>query len=319
MKLTFYFLLIIISFSSCLPDKPTQQNTVEHTPVLSSENQTNKTNVLKTGSDETSSVEPTQDNTTQNKKTAKLGTWKLSKTFDKPNIKASSVELWRNKTILVDREKDSIHIINLEDDNVTQSLYVSEPMYVKHSKGRLMIPSLGDKTIYVFRGKELYPLESFTELEGPVAVDAFSINHYMMLDQIKGQFIYKNEEVERIIGKGVLSNPTNFIIHEMSTFYILDNGNKLVRVFNDKGDELFSFGQEQSFDNITGITSDETRIFVSDFDKGTIYVYDFDGQYLGALTENINSPIDLEIRDGILYVANQNGSDLVSISELPED
>jgi len=265
--------------------------------------------------DDTGQIERSTDQNTD----VKLGNWELLRTVERPGITAISIAAWLKYAIIADNKKDSAFIINHKEDFNFDSLQVPDPKYITVSKSRLLLPSIDEGVVYVFRGNDLYPLETFTDLAGPVAAHAYSLRHYMMLDQVKAQLIFKKEGIENVIGGGILEDPINFEVVDTSTFYILDNGNKSVHVFNENGDQLFNFGQDQNFENATGITSDSNRIFVSDFDKAVIYIYTHQGVYLGKIDEHINNPSDLDWKDNVLYIANQNGPEIVLLRETDPD
>lgn len=319
MKLNILVIAIAILVCSCLADKPAE-NSVPNTI------QNSNSSVISSDPNITP-VEPQVQrpiNTGQSEKAVK-GSWELSKTIVREGFTATSIQAWLKYVIITDNKKDSAYVINVEDGMNFDSLAPPSPMYVTVSKNRLLIPSYKEQKVNIFRGNEIYPLECYTDLAGPTAVMAFTISHYMMLDKDNSRLVYKRDDIERFIGKrgsgkGELLNPTNFEAIDSTKFYILDNGNKRVQVFDDFGESLFEFGKEQNFQNITGITSDEKRIFVSDFDKGVIYVYSHDGNYLGLIDEHINNPSDLDMKGNVLFIANQNGPEIVMLIEGdPED
>lgn len=257
---------------------------------------------------------------------AELGQWELLRTLERPGVTAKGIASWLEYTIITDAEKDSAFVIDHVKDLNFDSLTVSNPMYVTVAKSRMLLPSYRGKVVNMFRGddKDIRPLPSWAKLEGPIAVMGYRIDHYVILDQIQACLFLKRGERELKIGAegsgvGELKMPTNFEVVDTSTFYVLDNGNKRVQVFNEDGQALFNFGQEQNFENVTGITSDDSRIFVSDFDKGMIYVYDHKGKFLGEINGFFNNPSDLDKKDNVLYVANQNGPEIVLISEVNLD
>jgi len=269
---------------SCIPDKP-----VENADT----NSTTATSVPSTQKNTQSGLIKTDPNVE-----IMRGAWELSKEIEIEGFTAKSIQAWLKYAIVTDYSKDSAYVINIKDGIKFDSLAPSSPMYITVSKTRLLIPSYEDKEV---------------------------IDHYMMLDKDNSRLVYKRGEIERFIGKkgsgkGELLHPTNFEVIDSTKFYILDNGNNRVQVFDDFGESLFEFGQEQNFQNVTGITSDATRIFISDFDKGVIYVYSHSGKYLGLIDQHINNPSDLDIKGNVLYIANQNGPEIILLAEGdPED
>ena len=177
-------------------------------------------------------------------------------------------------------------------------------------------------SVFVFRGNANNPLNVFEELDGPTAIDAFNIDYFAILDQKNHRMIYRKRLDQRIIGEegsgiGQLNFPTNFELLNESKAYILDAGNKRVQVFDvSTGKALFEFGKAENFDWVTGITIDDTRVFVSDLNKGVIYVYDHDGDYIDQINELINNPSEIEMNEGHLYIANQNGPEIIILKEV---
>ena len=256
--------------------------------------------------------------------TTDAGSWELLTEIDKPGFVANSIQAWLKYAIISDSNKDSIYVVNTSTEENFDSLAPPNPMYLTVASTRLLMPSYENKSVNVFRGSEIYPLECFFDLEGPMAVMAYKIDHYMVLDREAAQLVYKRGEIERLIGDGSkgskLIDPVNFEAVDSTQFYIIDNGSKSVKVFDDFGEQLLEFGKDQNFQKPTGITSDENRIFISDFDKGVIYIYDYDGNFLGTINQFIDNPADLDIKGKILYVANQNGPAIVLLSEIdPND
>lgn len=256
----------------------------------------------------------------KNNASAELGQWEKTTEIERSDFRAKSIAGWLKYAIVCDN-KDSCYIINTKTGLNFDSLAVRRSQYVTVSNSRLLIPTLRGNKILVFRGDELYPLETFDKLSRPTAVMAYSISHYLVLDRGNSSILYKNGDEELIIGqkgkgKADMMNPENFEVVDSTKIYVLDSGNKRVQVYDTAGEALFNFGQKQKFNRVTGITSDETRIFVSDFEKGLIYIYDHDGNYLGDITEHMNNPSDIHMKGGTLYIANQNGPEVILLKEI---
>jgi len=252
------------------------------------------------------------------------GKWQLDLIFEKPNFTSIGISRWKEYSIISDSASDIIYTIDTRARTLFDSTLVESPVYINQTQNRCLIPSYNNDSIYIFRGRANNQLEVFEELDGPTAVFAFRIDHYAILDQKNNRLLYKNGPTEKIVGskghgKGELDMPTNFELVEGTKAYVLDAGNKRVQVFNLKtGEALFDFGQEQNFQHISGITSDVNRIFVSDAEKGVIYIYDKEGNYLDQITELINNPSDIEMNAGYLYIANQNGPEIIILKEVIE-
>jgi len=334
MKLFLLTFIIAFGLSNCLPDKSeinnksanatstvntainppvnTNPNTAVNTTANASTNTT--TQILSQG---TTAKEPEEEKPA---KPPRLGKWAVENSIVIEGFEPVSIAAFLGFAVINDPAKDSAYVMDIKTGDRFEAIYAPEPGYITLSKSRLLMPSRRDKKIYVFRGKEIYPLEIFTEMEDPIAIMAYSISHYMVLDKETSQIYYRKDDVQKIIGskgsgKGQMLNPENFEVVDREKIYVLDTGNKRVLVFDVDGEVILEFGKEQNFGKATGITSDVNRIFISDYDKKVIYVYGHDGKFYGEIKDGFNTPSDLSFKDGRLYIANQDGPTAVFLKE----
>ncbi len=202
-------------------------------------------------------------------------------------------------------------IFDTLDGSIQQKVSVSTPVYIESKKSRLLIPSFYKDTIYVFRGGPLYKLLSFSELSGPTSADAIDINNYAIVDHQNDRVLYSKDDFKIIIDgqedNQSLEKPSNVMLLN-DKIYVLDSGNKEVKVFYNSGEFDFSFGENQKFKWPIGMCSDENFIYISDSHKNIICVYNHEGEFIEKIKNSIHNPSDISTIDGKLFVANKKGN-----------
>lgn len=113
------------------------------------------------------------------------GKWALNYYYELEGFNSVGISRWNQYTIISDSTLDVLYTIDTRAKQIFDSTRVSSPVYITQSQSRCLIPSYDMDSIYVYRGNGNYPLVAFTEMDGPTAAQAYSIEHYVMLDQKK--------------------------------------------------------------------------------------------------------------------------------------
>ena len=65
----------------------------------------------------------------------------------------------------------------------------------------------------------------------------------------------------------------------------------------------------------TGIFANEKEVFITDFENDRVLTYNHKGELQQVISENIDKPTDLVIKDDILYIANYKGKSLLKMKK----
>ncbi len=219
--------------------------------------------------------------------------WSLYRTIAVENFTPTGITNHDRLLLVSDSSRDEILIFDTLDGSIQQKVSVSTPVYIESKKSRLLIPSFYKDTIYVFRGGPLYKLLSFSELSGPTSADAIDINNYAIVDHQNDRVLYSKDDFKIIIDgqedNQSLEKPSNVMLLN-DKIYVLDSGNKEVKVFYNSGEFDFSFGENQKFKWPIGMCSDENFIYISDSHKNIICVYNHEGEFIEKTKNSIHKP-----------------------------
>ncbi|MBR0487522.1 MAG: hypothetical protein IJJ70_07485 [Treponema sp.] len=114
------------------------------------------------------------------------------------------------------------------------------------------------------------------------------------------------------IGLGQVIGPQYTAQDENGNIYVTDFGNCRVNVFDSEGKALFNFGQKlEGFGGLTaptGIAVKGDKVFVADAVKGSIYIFDTAGNYMGllCLDKTFIHPEAMRLWGNYLIVCDKN-------------
>ena len=101
--------------------------------------------------------------------------WVLIKEISIDDFSPVGITNFRQYVCVSDSSRDKVYFVDTTDYSLFLDIDVEQPMYINVKKSRLLIPSFDKDTVFVFRGNELYPIETFGVLDGSIVVDAEAI------------------------------------------------------------------------------------------------------------------------------------------------
>jgi hypothetical protein len=128
--------------------------------------------------------------------------------------------------------------------------------------------------------------------------------------------LFEYGELNKVIIKG-LSSPSAIHQDRMRNIYIADG--KTVKIFNRDGDSIYTF-KDTSLIAITGITTEEEKIFVSDSERDLVLSYDTLGNPVdtvasyGAGILNVDEPLDLCTWEDRIFIVSSKHNWVEAIS-----
>ena len=85
--------------------------------------------------------------------------------------------------------------------------------------------------------------------------------------------------------------------------YVSDSGNHRVQVLTSEGEHIQTIGPDTKLRSPTGLCVDECYLYIVDYDKRYVVVYNNKGQYVSNFGELPHFPIGIAMdRDGFLFV-----------------
>lgn len=210
----------------------------------------------------------------------------------------------RENIAVVDRGNEKIKLFELNGKSI-KSIYM--PGAVTISISTLAIACrLADLRMKIFR-------LPFTEIKTDVGVQCLitaSDGSSLMWMTKKSIFCFKDDIVSQVSIKNKDSNPTSLgapryaIQLSNGTYVVSDKGTDCVYFISNSGIIIFEINHYPG-----SITHDDNiGLFISDFEKGTISIFDQTGKYMSKLKIGVwqKSPRSISILDDRLLVATQH-------------
>ncbi len=190
---------------------------------------------------------------------------------------------------------------------------LQRPMHIDFSGSKVYFPEYGSDSIKVVEGNEIsaYPVQD--TLNAPAGISVFD-NEMAIADFYTHRVFYYGEGERIAIGKegkdkGDFYYPTDVqITHDK--IFVADAYNNRVQVFDKKGNFLQAIGELDDLNGATGLYVDEDIIYVTDLENDRVVIYDIEGNILQEITEGLNKPVDLLVKNDLLYIANYRGKNL---------
>jgi len=96
---------------------------------------------------------------------------------------------------------------------------------------------------------------------------------------------------------------------------VADAYNNRIQVFDTVGNHEMTIGKEEKMNAATGIYVSSSQIFITDFEHDRVLIYDIQGTLIQELSEGLEKPTDILLNDGILYITNYKGKNLMTYNQ----
>lgn len=235
-------------------------------------------------------------------------TWQLSKniTLDSVNpigLAFTGEGLWlsdgdRNRLVLVDENGKTLRTVDS----------LERPMHIDSDGQHLYVPLYGEDIIAKISRKAVLVLPIKDSLDAPAGISVLG-QERAIADFYNHRILYSSNGTNSISfgveGKeeGEFYYPTDVQITE-EYIWVADAYNNRVQVFTKAGKFVRAIGATEKMNAATGIFVSRDEVFVTDFENDRILVFDHEGTLKQVITEGVDKPTDVLVREGKLYVAN---------------
>jgi len=260
--------------------------------------------------------EPTKSNSEQStqvqilpaaKSVYKNENYKLTQAIDLGDFKPLGVAKFKEYVFISDTINDVV-LRHKTDTGVTDTVCNKKVGYMTCEKARVSLPDFDSDTVFIYRGRpDLFKFDLGIELDKPISFSGKRIDDFVVIDQGLNAMIVNqqgNISVRGQEGSGDedFKNPSVITYQEL---YILvaDTGNKRIKVYDDKANYKFSFGQK-ILEEPKGVSTNGDQIFVCDTAKKEILVFNLEGEYQYSFNEGLKNPMAIYSEDNKLYISD---------------
>jgi len=194
-------------------------------------------------------------------------------------------------------------------DTIARNLKVC---YINQQKSKVIMPTYSKDSIFVYRGDpNYYKLKIPMKLNNPTSFDGLNIQNFAIVDQSNHRLIINSKGEISSVGQfgyeeEQFNTPTAVCLHA-NKYYVVDAGNKKIKIFDTTGQYLDSFGGEDGLINPTGISSDRINLYVADAGKDQILIYNGLGMLRDSISQIVSQPSDVYASNNLIYVCNKKG------------
>jgi len=192
------------------------------------------------------------------------------------------------------------------------------PMHIDIEKGTIYIPEYGSDQIIKYSNDEKSTMEVPDSLDAPAGIDIHN-KEIAIADFYNHRIVYFNGKDWRTFGKegkkvGELYYPTDVQILS-NKIVVADAYNNRIQIFDKDGNSIQTIGESEKMNAATGIFANENELFITDFENDRVLAYNHKGELQQIISENIDKPTDLVIKDDILYIANYKGKNILKMKK----
>ena len=103
----------------------------------------------------------------------------------------------------------------------------------------------------------------------------------------------------------------NTIVNDLKINLFIEQQN--LTAFDKKGKSLQVIGAAEKMNAATGVFADDNNMIITDFENDRVLIYNHAGIIQQIITVGIDKPTDVIIKDGILYIANYKGKNIIKM------
>lgn len=233
--------------------------------------------------------------------------WVLQTTTQLNDVNPIGIALHDGALWLSDGDHNRLVQITEQGKIVKTIDSLERPMHIDADEETLYVPQYGMDNIATFKGEEKGALHMMDSLDAPAGISVFG-KEKAIADFYNNRILYYNGTDWISFGKEGKANgefyyPTDVQITSHK-IWVADAYNHRIQVFDKKGNFIRMMGEEQKMNAATGIYISGDEVFVTDFENDRILIFDMDGNLRQALTEGLDKPTDMLIKNGFLHVIN---------------
>lgn len=246
--------------------------------------------------------------------------WMLSKTIQLDGVNPIGLTQVNGNLWLSDGDHNRLVKIDEEGQIIETIDSLDRPMHIDAVKETIFIPQYGKDVIETVDKKGRFVMQVSDSLDAPAGISVFE-NERAIADFYNNRILYFDGANWISFGKegkaeGEFYYPTDVQITK-DKIWVADAYNNRIQVFDKKGGFLQMMGQNQKMNAATGIFVSENEVFVTDFENNRVLVFDKTGKLLQVLTDQIEKPTDMMIKDEVLFIINYRNGKLNLFDKQP--
>lgn len=248
--------------------------------------------------------------------TNKKKKWSYLQTINLGDITPIGFAFQNEEIWISDGDHNQIIAVNSSGEVLQKITDAQRPMHIDIEQGDLYIPEYGsDQIIKVTKSvKSIVKLPD--SLDAPAGVDRYK-TEIALADFYHHRVLYFNGNEWITIGKkgnelGELNYPTDVQILK-DKIVVADAYNNRIQIFDKQGIPQQLIGLSEGINAATGVFATEDEIFVTDFENNRVLAYHMKGELKQIITEKINKPTDVLLKDDVLYISNYKGKNIVKM------
>lgn len=239
--------------------------------------------------------------------------WQLTHQISIEGVNPIGITNYNNTIWLSDGDHNRLVSID-ENGNITKSIEGFErPMHIDSDASKILVPEYGSDAIIVLKEEIKDTLKISDSLDAPAGVSVYN-NEVAIADFYNNRILYNNGTKWISFGKegkahGDFYYPTDVQILE-SEIWVADAYNNRIQVFDKAGKFLKVIGEDQKMNAATGLFVSNNEVFVTDFENDRVLVFDLDGNLKQELSDKVEKPTDIMLKEGKLYIINYRTGNL---------
>jgi len=244
--------------------------------------------------------------------------WQQVDKIDLGNITPIGFAFQNDKIWIADGDHNQIVAVNSSGEIQETVTDFERPMHIDIEKGTIYIPEYGSDQIIKYSNDEKSTMEVPDSLDAPAGIDIHN-KEIAIADFYNHRIVYFNGKDWRTFGKegkkvGELYYPTDVQILS-NKIVVADAYNNRIQIFDKDGNSIQTIGESEKMNAATGIFANENELFITDFENDRVLAYNHKGELQQIISENIDKPTDLVIKDDILYIANYKGKNILKMKK----
>ncbi len=239
--------------------------------------------------------------------------WQAVKQLDLGSITPIGIAPSEKGLWLADGDHNQVIEIDFEGNVLQKIDSLERPMHISYHDNTLYIPEYGSDNILKINDGQKTTLSISDSLDAPAGVD-ISGDEIVIADFYKHRVLFYDGKEWKSIGKkgkanGEFHYPTDVQLFN-DKIIVADAYNHRVQIFDKSGSHLTTVGHLEGMNAATGIFVTDKQIYTTDFENNRVLIFDWEGNVMQTLTENIQKPTDILVHENNLYVINYKGKSM---------
>ncbi len=233
--------------------------------------------------------------------------WVLNQQLKIEGVNPIGITEFNNAIWLSDGDHNRLVRIDASGKIVETIDGFERPMHIDSDDTQIYVPEYGSDAVINVKGTERTMLQITDSLDAPAGFSIYKTEK-AIADFYNNRILYNDGSNWMSFGKegrahGDFYYPTDVQITE-SEIWVADAYNNRVQVFDKTGKFLKVIGEDQKMNAATGVFISKNEVFVTDFENDRILIFDHEGVLKQELSDKVEKPTDMIIKDDTLYVIN---------------